>query len=145
MPKDPIEPRNEAGANVEACAPRWIDEYVGRRIRERRCELGWTQERLASNLGISYQQVQKYEVGSNRISAGRLYQMAIRLEVDVGYFYERATSSRPGAAREHGGKNRLPIDLVRNFANISNDPVRAAVCGLIRTLAEPGATLRRGG
>ena len=63
-----------------------IDNYVGERIRERRTELGRTQEELGRALKISYQQVQKYETAANRVSAGRLYELARELEVDVSYF-----------------------------------------------------------
>ena len=65
-----------------------VDGHVGRRVRERRLALGISQEKLGNALGISFQQVQKYEVGTNRVAAGRLWDMANILEVDVGYFFE---------------------------------------------------------
>ena len=65
-----------------------VDDHVGERIRERRTMMGLTQEHLAKALDISYQQVQKYETGANRVSAGRLFEIAKRLEVDVAYFFE---------------------------------------------------------
>ena len=65
-----------------------VDDHVGRRVRERRKEIGMSQGKLGSALGISFQQVQKYEVGTNRVAAGRLWGMAKILEVDVGYFFE---------------------------------------------------------
>ncbi len=65
-----------------------VDGHVGRRIRERRRALGISQEKLGSALGISFQQIQKYEVGTNRVAAGRLWDIAKVLEVDVGYFFE---------------------------------------------------------
>ena len=142
-PRESTEPSAEAGSRNEVPALRQIGDFVGARIRHRRCERGWTQERLAHELGISYQQVQKYETGANRINAGRLYQIAVSLEVDVGYFYERIAHTHTVAALEHGGKNRVAIELVRNFADISDQPLRYALAGLIRTLAEAGATLRR--
>ncbi len=65
-----------------------VDDHVGRRVRERRKALGMSQEKLANALGISFQQVQKYEVGHNRVAASRLWDMANILEVKVGYFFE---------------------------------------------------------
>ena len=75
-----------------------VDHHVGRRLRARRSEMGMSQEKLAAALGISFQQVQKYEIGVNRVAAGRLWDMAKALEVDVEYFFEgiqkRAKRSR---------------------------------------------------
>jgi transcriptional regulator with XRE-family HTH domain len=62
---------------------RRVDDYVGTRIRLRRTLLGLTQEELAAALSISYQQIKKYETGANRVSAGRLFQIAQRLGIDV--------------------------------------------------------------
>ncbi|HIF09166.1 MAG TPA: XRE family transcriptional regulator, partial [Sneathiellales bacterium] len=59
-----------------------VDEHVGERIRHLRTTLGLTQEQLSSALGISYQQIQKYETGANRVSAGRLYEIAMELDVE---------------------------------------------------------------
>ena len=65
-----------------------VDGHVGRRVRERRREIGMSQGKLGNALKISYQQVQKYEIGLNRVAAGRLWDIAKLLEVDVGYFFE---------------------------------------------------------
>ncbi len=65
-----------------------VDAHVGRRVRERRNALGLSQEKLGNALGISFQQVQKYEIGINRVAASRLWEMAKALEVDVRYFFE---------------------------------------------------------
>ena len=65
-----------------------VEAHVGRRVRERRNALGMSQEKLADALGISFQQVQKYEIGINRVAASRLWDIAKALEVDVGYFFE---------------------------------------------------------
>lgn len=112
-----------------------VDDHVGERIRERRTQMGLTQEHLASALAISYQQVQKYETGANRVSAGRLYEIAQRLEVDVGFFFEGLEPTSPSLPLEHGGKNRSTIELVRNFAEIDDNSIRSAVSGLIKSLA----------
>ncbi len=84
-----------------------VDHHVGQRIRERRNALGMSQEKLGNALGISFQQVQKYEIGINRVSASRLWNIAKALEVDIGYFFEgiqkRAGRVRKPSARRPGG------------------------------------------
>ena len=114
-----------------------VDARVGERIRMRRAELGLTQDDLASALGISYQQVQKYETGANRVSAGRLYQIAQRLGVDVACFFEGIEEGIETASMEllpHGGTNRSTIEIARNFGAISDPTIRSAINGLIKTL-----------
>ena len=65
-----------------------VDIYVGQRVRERRTSLGMSQENLASKLGVTFQQVQKYEKGTNRIGASRLYQVSQALDVPVSHFFD---------------------------------------------------------
>ncbi len=112
-----------------------VDEHVGERVRLRRTQMGLTQEHLALALAISYQQIQKYETGANRVSAGRLFEIAQRLEVTMSYFFEGLEPRIPNQPMEHGGKNRSTIELVRNFAEIKDTGVRSAVSGLIKSLA----------
>jgi transcriptional regulator with XRE-family HTH domain len=114
-----------------------IDKHVGERIRLRRTELGLTQEQLAEALDVSYQQIQKYETGANRISAGRILEIARKLSVDVGFFFEDLPDdSQPGQALQHGGRQRSAIELVRKFAQIKDPEVRAAIAGLVKTIVE---------
>ena len=113
-----------------------VDEYVGERIRMRRTELGLTQEELAAALKISYQQVQKYETGANRVSAGRLFEIAQRLQVDMAYFFSGLEQKPDSKPMEHGGKNRSTIELVRNFSEIEDNTIRTAVAGLIKSIAQ---------
>lgn len=72
----------------EAIGPNPIDVHVGQRVRLRRRMLGMSQERLAAQLGLTFQQVQKYERGTNRISASKLFEIGRTLNVVVGFFYE---------------------------------------------------------
>ncbi len=65
-----------------------VDDHVGKRVRERRKALGMSQEKLGNALGITFQQVHKYEVGTDRVMASRLWDIARILGVDVGYFFE---------------------------------------------------------
>ena len=74
--------------------PNAIDRHVASRLRLRRRETGITQDMLADAVGVSFQQVQKYEEGTNRISAGALYQLAITLEVPVQYFFDGLSGRR---------------------------------------------------
>jgi len=117
-------------------APRRISDHIGGRIRQRRTELGLTQEQLAQALGISYQQVQKYETGANRVSASRLYELAQEFGVAVSYFYEGFELEATGGPLPHGGHNRTAIDLVRNFLCIEDEALRGAVSGLLKALRE---------
>jgi transcriptional regulator with XRE-family HTH domain len=107
-----------------------IDRQVGERVRRRRILLGLTQDQLAEVLGISYQQIQKYETGANRISAGRLAQIAEALEVQPGWFF--GTSDRSDSA---GSSSRAVIELVRNFSRIEDERVRTHLMALVRSLA----------
>ena len=117
---------------------RRIDQHVGERIRLRRAELGLTQEQLAEALEVSYQQIQKYETGANRISASRIFQMARRLDVELGYFFEGLpVEERPEQPPlEHGGRQRSAIELVRKFAQIDDPQVRAAIAGLVKAIVD---------
>ncbi len=114
---------------------RRVDAYVGARIRERRTAMGLTQENLASVLELSYQQVQKYESGMNRVSAGRLYEIARKLDTDVSYFYEDLDAEQDVPPLEHGGKDRAVIELVQNYAEITDPDLRAAINGLVKTVS----------
>ena len=111
-----------------------VDANVGARIRTRRTLLGLTQEEVAASLAISNQQVQKYETGANRVSAGRLFQLAQLLGVDISYFFEGLEPSAVPERISRSGKDRLAIDLVRNFLEIASGAQRTAVANLVKTL-----------
>ncbi len=112
-----------------------VDEHVGEQIRRRRTVLGLTQEQLAGALNISYQQVQKYETGANRVSAGRLFEIARHLDVGVAYFFEGVEPQTSGRVLPHGGRSRTTIELVRNFSEIRDPSVRTAVASLVKSLS----------
>lgn len=107
-----------------------VDRQVGERMRRRRILLGLTQDQVADALGISYQQIQKYETGANRISAGRLAQIAEVLEVLPGWFF-----GVPEAADAPGSSSRAVIELVRNFSRIEDERVRTHLMALMRSLS----------
>ncbi len=111
-----------------------IDAHVGERIRRRRTLLGFTQEQLADALEISYQQIQKYENGANRVSAGRLLQIARRLDAPITYFFE-GLEGAVDPAESANGVNRATMDLVRNFQAIADMGIRTSILQSIKSLA----------
>ncbi len=113
-----------------------VDQHVGERIRQRRTLLGLTQEQLAAALDISYQQVQKYETGANRVSAGRLFEIAKELDAEVSFFFDGLEPGSTSEQMPHGGRNRTTIELVRNFSEIDDPVIRNAVSSLVRSLNE---------
>ena len=113
-----------------------IDNFVGGRIRQRRTMLGLTQQDLARMLGITYQQAHKYERGINRVSAGRLYEIARILNTPVSYFYEGLDATSPPS--EDSARQRLSLELARNFAQIGNARHQEALTHLVRVMATGG-------
>ena len=115
-----------------------VDEYVGRRTRQRRLELGLSQGELGDSLGITFQQIQKYENGSNRVSAGRLYDMARYLGVTLDYFFEGLglPAARKPTQEMSVRHDKQVIALVRRFIQISDDGERSAVVSLVGAMAE---------
>lgn len=113
-----------------------IGDHIGARIRRRRTELGLTQEQLGQALGVSYQQVQKYETAANRVSAGRLYELARECAVDVTYFFDGLDPNSPAGAMPHGGHNRAVIELARNFLALEDQCLQTAISGLLKALRE---------
>jgi transcriptional regulator with XRE-family HTH domain len=109
-----------------------INGHVGARIRERRIMLGLTQQQLAKLIGVTYQQAHKYEFGINRVSAGRLYEIARVLNAPIVYFYEGLGHEAPQQAPSH---QRVLLDVVRNFSEIHNAKHQEAISQLARALA----------
>lgn len=109
-----------------------VDRHVGARVRERRIMLGLTQQQLADLIGVTYQQAHKYERGINRVSAGRLFEIAQVLSVPVSYFFD-------GLAEDGGRgvtpRERMCLELARNFAQIPNERHQEALSQLARALA----------
>ena len=115
-----------------------VDAHVGGRIRDRRTGFGLAQEHLANALNLSYQQVQKYETGANRVSAGRLYEISKILQSDVSLFFDDLDESAETQHLGHGGRNRSTIELVQNFGSIKSPTIRFAVSGLVKSIARSG-------
>lgn len=126
-------------------APNPVDVHVGRRVRLRRRELGVSQAWLADHLGLTFQQVQKYERGSNRISASKLYQIASVLEVPITYFFEglddpaapkgaRYAHAFTGVVEELLSQPNGP-ELAEAFLSIRRRSVRRGLAELARAIA----------
>ena len=125
-----------------------MDVHVGGRVRLRRMLLGMSQEKLGDHLGLTFQQVQKYEKGVNRIGASRLFELARVLGVPVQFFYDEAPSGAvshgvaPGFAESSGESyvveflaSREGLELNKAFSRISDPKVRRAITDLVKSLA----------
>lgn len=111
--------------------PHPIDIHVGERVRARRLLTGQSQDAFASKLGVTFQQVQKYEKGANRISASRLYRIAKILNVPVSFFFEDMDGQEVLS-----GLKREGLELVRAFNRIEQASTRKQVISLIHSLAD---------
>nr|WP_321455114.1 helix-turn-helix transcriptional regulator [uncultured Cohaesibacter sp.] len=130
-------------------APNPIDVYVGSRVRLRRMMLSMSQEKLGEHLGITFQQIQKYEKGTNRIGASRLQHIATVLEVPVSFFFEDA----PGTPQEAQGlaesksenyvidflSSSEGLQLNRAFVQIKDQKVRRKIVELVKEIAGDGS------
>ena len=134
-------PKAQKSANV-------IDQHVGSRMRAQRLLLGMSQEHLAHAIGLTFQQVQKYEKGRNRIGAGRLSHIATVLKVPVSFFYEGAPGTpQPEPLAEVPELDRIAgflatpdgLQLVRSFLDIKDDQLRRRVLTLIATISGTAA------
>lgn len=137
--------------------PHPVDVHVGSRVRMRRTLLGMSQEKLGEALGLTFQQVQKYERGANRVGASRLYQISRILDVPVSFFFEEMSGDVPQpSAAPLGGlgeqeetasfdpmAKRETLELVRAYYRIPDPRVRKRVFELAKAIA--GTTRRRGG
>ncbi len=127
-------------------APNPIDRHVGSRVRMRRMMLNMSQEKLGDALGLTFQQVQKYEKGTNRIGASRLQQISDILKVSVSFFFEGA----PTVGQQPSGMGEAPtpayvsdflsssdgLALTKAFVQIKDGKVRRRVVDLVEALAE---------
>ena len=127
-----------------------IDLFVGKRLRQRRRVLGLTQQKLADEVNIRFQQIQKYESGANRVSASRLWALANAMDTPVSYFFEdlpeidgNSAMSETSIETDTGGaaalepqvlSNKETIDLVRAYYHLSEEP-RRRLLDLAKTLA----------
>ena len=128
-----------------------VDVHVGKRVRLRRTLLGMSQEQLGASLNITFQQVQKYERGANRISASRLWDISQILDVQISYFFDDMTDDtmRLSPRRVSRGENidfdddnarnpmarRETLELVRTYYSIESSKVRKRISEMVKSLA----------
>jgi transcriptional regulator with XRE-family HTH domain len=125
--------------------PQDVDRHVGSRVRMRRMMVGMSQEKLGDSCGITFQQIQKYEKGTNRIGASRLHQIARILEVPVEFFYEGAPLDQGSGETPVGDGNARSmteflatsegLELVKAFTAIKDQKVRRRIVDLARAVA----------
>lgn len=138
--------------------PDHVDRHVGKRLRVRRSLLGISQEKLADAVGVTFQQIQKYERGTNRVSASRLLRFSQILQVPVDYFYENlaaeddqgrglfgmADNEQEAFDSESGGKiaeenlmeQKETLELVRSYYSVKDPKVRKDILKFIKTMAQ---------
>ena len=128
-----------------------VDVHVGKRVRLRRTLLGMSQEQLGASLNITFQQVQKYERGANRISASRLWDISQILDVEISYFFDDMTDDtmRSSPRRVSRGESidfddynmrdpmarRETLELVRTYYSIERPKVRKRIAEMVKSLA----------
>ena len=127
-------------------SPNPVDLHVGGRVRMRRKMLGISQERLAEALGLTFQQVQKYERGANRISASKLYETARFLSAPIAYFFEGLSDPAAGGPSGHDDVSEQHVhgflmtseglELAAAFPRIGRSRLRRRILDLVRSLAE---------
>jgi transcriptional regulator with XRE-family HTH domain len=137
--KTPPDVAGEGEMSKEATS---TDQMVGQRVRVRRKELGFSQQKLGDAIGVTFQQIQKYENGVNRIGAGRLSEISKVLQVKIDYFFS-------GVAEPDADLTLAPLrqqgalELLQTYARIDSPMLRKAVVELARTLASREAPRKR--
>jgi transcriptional regulator with XRE-family HTH domain len=128
-------------------APNPTDKHVGSRVRMRRMMLGMSQEKLGDALGLTFQQVQKYEKGTNRIGASRLQQISHILQVSVSFFFEGAPSAQTSSKSDVMGEAPSPayvsdflatsdgLALTKAFMRIDDSKLRRRIVDLVEQIA----------
>lgn len=121
------------------CKPDPVDVHVGARIRLRRTMMGISQEKLGDGLGVTFQQVQKYEKGANRVGASRMQQISNVLDVPVSYFFEEAPDGGASDAETSELASFIAsaegLRINRAFASIKNPAARKKLAALISAVA----------
>jgi len=127
-----------------------VDRRLGQRVRARRLEISMSQEKLADLLGVTFQQVQKYEKGINRIAASRLFDIAAALDVPISNFFDGLSPMRAQGVSENASESFVHdvlatpegLQLVSLFAAIESPRVRKRVVELVRAIAEENVSAK---
>ena len=116
-----------------------VDTHVGQRIRDKRNELGMSQTEVANALGVTFQQVQKYERGTNRVGASRLFDLSRILSVPVQYFFEGLNNQSTPIEKEDDNVIHLmkpdTVELVEAYYKVENPQVRRQILSTIRSIS----------
>ncbi|MEI7931435.1 MAG: helix-turn-helix domain-containing protein [Alphaproteobacteria bacterium] len=131
-------------SNEAEKSPNPVDLYVGGRIRMRRRSLGVSQEKLAEDLGLTFQQVQKYERGANRVSASKLYEIARSLQTPVAFFFEGLNDPTQDGAYDPPADifvheflmTNEGLELAAVFPKVKKSRLRRRILDLVRAMAE---------
>ncbi|MDY0028617.1 MAG: helix-turn-helix transcriptional regulator [Pseudobdellovibrionaceae bacterium] len=148
-------PRNPRRSSVEGELPNPVDVFVGQKLRSRRNLIGITQESLAEAAGITFQQVQKYEKGRNRLSASRLFQFSRVLDVPVSYFFEGFAASDSQIGIQGGFADndqdsfvgeadeqedilhrKETVELIRTYYTINDEKLRRDFLKMLKQMAK---------
>ncbi len=149
-------PRKSSGRMASKGFPNPIDVHVGQRVRQRRTLLGMSQEKLAEAIGLTFQQVQKYERGANRVGSSRLFDLARVLDVPIAYFFEDMEANvaakspsrlmgvsesklQPYSVEPDPLAKRETLELVRAYYKIGEPRVRKRIFELTKALARSSA------
>lgn len=139
--------RRGGGGRPKLGKPNPVDVHVGSRVRLRRTLLGMSQEKLGEAIGLTFQQVQKYERGANRIGASRLYDLSRVLDVPVSFFFDdmpseegpRSVEPMPVDGEPDPMAKRETLELVRAYYRITEPGVRKRIFELTKAVAHAGA------
>ena len=132
------------GRRQKSEKPNPVDVHVGSRVRLRRTLLGMSQEKLGDALGLTFQQVQKYERGANRVGASRLYDLSRVLDVPVSYFFDEFGARQPSESSSGGSADpsspdpimkRETLELVRAYLRIADPQIKRRIFELTKALA----------
>ena len=132
-------------ARLKRDGPHPVDQHVGSRVKLRRMILGMSQDSLGKSLGLTFQQIQKYEKGVNRIGASRLFELSELLEVPIQFFYDDYGAGAPAQGFAEGDAAEAFMELVnspegvqlcRHFAEIKDPKVRKRVLELVKSISE---------
>ncbi len=134
---------DKPGRRQKADKPNPIDVHVGSRVRLRRTLLGMSQEKLGDAIGLTFQQVQKYERGANRVGASRLYDLSRVLDVPVSFFFEELGDASPPSGASEAAEpyqsnpmmKRETLELVRAYLRISDPQIKRRLFELAKALA----------
>jgi transcriptional regulator with XRE-family HTH domain len=135
-PRENFVPQEESSATDGASAADRIDREIGQRLRGARTLRGLSQSEVAAKVGLSFQQIQKYEAGHSRVTAAKLNELAEVFALPVGFFFGECGTEGGGGESSSGPISQEAWSLAGEFEQIRNPKTRQKVLDLVRTLAE---------